>query len=157
MTRAGFVSSSLSSSAQSKNERTMLLTFARVAAERLPQRRAIAENADLTARLFENANAAAGAERPATQPASIEQRLARAGGAIPLDWLWPDVPPAEWQQSVRAIAGATKDVLAGKQAMLSGRAEALSVAGYTSGMGPLLGWWIDKGDLCETCRFRPKC
>lgn len=112
------------------------------------QRRAIAENADLTARLFENAYAAAGAERPATQPASIEQRLARAGGAIPLDWLWPDVPPAEWQQSVRAIAGATKDVLAGKQAMLSGRAEALSVAGYTSGMGPLLGWWIDKGDLC---------
>ena len=66
-------------------------------------------------------------------------------------WLWPEVPVERWTQAMRHISSAAADVLAGRRARLpGGDLIALSLAGYTSGVGPLLGWWVEKGLLGTT-------
>ena len=71
-------------------------------------------------------------------------------------YLWPEVPYAEWQSGLEIIADATARVLAEvggsprpvTVARTDGvRQEALGVASFTSGMGPLLGRWIEDGWL----------
>ena len=63
-------------------------------------------------------------------------------------WLWREVPVERWTQAMRHISKAAGDVLAGRPAHLpDGDLLALSLAGYTSGVGPLLGWWFEKGML----------
>ena len=63
-------------------------------------------------------------------------------------WLWPEVPVERWTQAMRHISNAAADVLAGRPAHLpDGDLMALSLASYTSGVGPLLGWWIEEGLL----------
>ena len=59
-------------------------------------------------------------------------------------WLWPDVSYAEWETAVVAIERATRAVLVkGKSAQpLEGPLKPMSVALYTSGMGPLIGRWM---------------
>jgi len=67
---------------------------------------------------------------------------------------WPDVPMADWARACRAVADATARVLADGTASpgvhrldaSAGRA-ALSVAAFTTGMGPLFGRWLDQGTL----------
>jgi hypothetical protein len=63
-------------------------------------------------------------------------------------WLWPEVPVDQWSEIMRQVATAAADVLAGKAAG-TGACDpmALSLACYTSGVGPLLGWWIEEGKL----------
>ena len=63
-------------------------------------------------------------------------------------WLWPDVPVPAWREAMAQIASATAGVLAGaEQAPLQGDPTAIGLAGYTSGMGPLLGLWLERGQL----------
>lgn len=63
-------------------------------------------------------------------------------------WLWPEVPVADWADANRHVAGAVADVLAGRRAVLAAtEAKALSLACYTSGVGPLLGYWLETGEL----------
>lgn len=63
-------------------------------------------------------------------------------------WLWPEVPVERWTQAMRHISRAAADVLAGRTAYVpDGDLMALSLAGYTSGVGPMLGWWVEKGLL----------
>ena len=68
-----------------------------------------------------------------------------------VDALWPDVPAVERraaQAQIRAVAEAVLGSSATRPALVAadeGQARALGVAGFTSGMGPLLGWWIQQG------------
>src|SRR5262245_9817695 len=77
-------------------------------------------------------------------------RWARAQGH-PL-YIWPEVSPAEWQRALLEIERITANVLRGDTAVnLSADDDAtlraLTVAAFTSGMGPLLGWWVERGTL----------
>lgn len=61
-------------------------------------------------------------------------------------WLWPEVAIADWQFALTQIEFACGSVLRGQCAFtLHGDASAIELAGYTSGMGPMLGWWLEKG------------
>ncbi|HEY4076030.1 MAG TPA: nucleotidyltransferase family protein [Rhizomicrobium sp.] len=61
-------------------------------------------------------------------------------------WLWPDITVDDWRTVMVHIFHATRDVLAGKLHRIPDcNAHALGLAGYTSGMGPLLGYWIETG------------
>lgn len=78
---------------------------------------------------------------------AVRERFARARRNGYAAWLWPDILVEDWRFAVEAIAEIACRVLAGeKHAVLqSTDANAMGVAGYTSGMGPLLGWWIESG------------
>ncbi|HYJ80235.1 MAG TPA: nucleotidyltransferase family protein [Longimicrobiaceae bacterium] len=61
-------------------------------------------------------------------------------------WLWPEVTPQEWREALGAIATVARGVLAGDDVvLLQADPAALTVAAYTSGMGPLLGHWVEEG------------
>ena len=63
-------------------------------------------------------------------------------------WLWPEVPIPAWRSAMEQIAAVTSVMLAGGSgARLQGDPEAIGLAGYTSGMGPLLGLWAEQGRL----------
>lgn len=86
-------------------------------------------------------------------PAEFEARLrwARVRGH-PL-YLWPDVQPEEWRAALRELERAVRSVLLGESPVrLAGHDDAflraLGVAAFTSGLGPLLGWWIEH-DMLE--------
>jgi hypothetical protein len=64
------------------------------------------------------------------------------------DWLWPDVSQRAWRQACELIARTASAVLCGAaQARIGGDILPLSLAAYTSGMGPLLGWWLEQGRI----------
>lgn len=64
-------------------------------------------------------------------------------------WLWPDVDPAAWSAALSQICAVVHDVLSesASPGMLVGDTAAVSVAAYTSGMGPLLGFWLQTGRI----------
>jgi hypothetical protein len=62
-------------------------------------------------------------------------------------WLWPDVSIADWQVAMVSLAGAISAILAGKRARVDGDAGAIGIAAYSSGTGPLLGLWVERGLL----------
>lgn len=82
-----------------------------------------------------------GLAAPDLSPEEVRQRFlwARRQGAPA--WLWPNVTVDAWQQALGGIETATRVVLAGETAFLGGDPAAIGLAGYTSGMGALLGWW----------------
>ncbi|HET9984850.1 MAG TPA: nucleotidyltransferase family protein [Longimicrobiales bacterium] len=86
-------------------------------------------------------------------PGEIEARFREARRSGRAAWLWPEVSPAAWRAALADVERATSHVLAGEAgpALLPPRAEAalpaLGVAAYTSGMGPLLGHWLEAGRL----------
>lgn len=71
-------------------------------------------------------------------------------------WLWPEVEISGWRKAQIQIADATSAIFAGQSAgVLTGDPVALSVAAYTSGMGPLLGYWTLNGQLdCDEATSR---
>jgi hypothetical protein len=78
----------------------------------------------------------------------FERRRAGARQRGTPAWLWPEVAPEDWTRALGDIRQAIALVLAGRPADLSSSDRlALSVACYTSGMGPLLGWWVETGQL----------
>lgn len=63
-------------------------------------------------------------------------------------WLWPDVTVEEWREALRRIEALVRELLSGApRPVLDGDPEAIGLACYTSGMGPLLGWWREEGRL----------
>jgi hypothetical protein len=67
-------------------------------------------------------------------------------------WLWPEVAPRDWRAAMLEIERICAAVLTGNRAdALSGDPAAVALAGYTSGMGPMLGWWLDRGILSASC------
>lgn len=79
----------------------------------------------------------------------VRERLAWAvRQGTPL-WPWPDHSPEQWEGALAEIARATRGVLGGGRPgdMLRGDPEHVGLAGYTSGLGPLLGHWISRGAL----------
>lgn len=76
-------------------------------------------------------------------------REARARG-LPR-WLWPELPVPLWRAATAEVVRATGKVLAGRAAVLDGEgrmgAQALGIAAFLTGTGPLLGHWIERGAL----------
>jgi len=76
----------------------------------------------------------------------VRRRLGAAHGGGGPDWLWPEVDEADWRSALGDLAAAAGAVLAARPAPeLRGEPGALAVAGYTSGIGPLIGHWIERG------------
>lgn len=75
------------------------------------------------------------------------ERFARARRAGYPAWLWPDVRREDWRLAVGALEDVARKVLAREpNPVLAGsNAIAMGLAGYTSGMGPLVGYWIERG------------
>jgi hypothetical protein len=67
-------------------------------------------------------------------------------------WLWPDVRIADWRSALHAIEHIVRLRLSGARPLraLDGDASAVGLACYTSGMGPLLGWWLERGQIAAT-------
>ena len=63
-------------------------------------------------------------------------------------WLWPEVSVPSWASATSQLAEAIRLILSGDLAQL-GACEPLvfSLACYTSGTGPLLGWWLEQSRL----------
>jgi Uncharacterised nucleotidyltransferase len=86
-------------------------------------------------------------------PAQVEARFRDAARAGRPQWLWPEVPVAAWRAALGEIERAAQQLLAdpGARAHVGGKgcpdATALGLAGFNSGLGPLLGWWIEQGRL----------
>lgn len=62
-------------------------------------------------------------------------------------WLWPDTTAEAWQAALAQIETIARQVLTEghSRQVLDGRPEDIGVAGYTSGMGPLFGFWLRQG------------
>ncbi len=88
-----------------------------------------------------------------TDAEEIDRRYAWARHRGHPQYLWPSVSVSSWRASLHSIADATTDVLThpGRPVSLTPRrgsdARALGIAAFTSGMGPLLGYWIESGQL----------
>lgn len=83
------------------------------------------------------------------EPAEIERRFAWARRRAQPAWLWPDIGPKEWRRATIQIEASIRPILAGGKAgePLDGDPRAAGLAGYISGMGPLLGHWLETGLL----------
>lgn len=77
-------------------------------------------------------------------PETVQQRFAWARRQGQPFWLWPDLRVERWRDALGQIEAVFQSALSapGDRATLDGDEEALGIAGYTSGTGPLLGWWI---------------
>lgn len=63
-------------------------------------------------------------------------------------WLWPEISQPDWAQALECIAAAVTARIAGEDAArLSGDCAAIGLASYTSGLGPLLGKWVQESLL----------
>ncbi|MGE5721546.1 MAG: nucleotidyltransferase family protein [Sphingomonadales bacterium] len=72
-------------------------------------------------------------------------------------WLWPEVPIPAWREALHRIEGAVGDVLLARSNAepLAGDPAAIGLACYTSGVGPLLGWWQENDLLAATREVAP--
>jgi hypothetical protein len=80
------------------------------------------------------------------EPADVRRRFAWARRQGNPAWLWPDIAPDRWRAALTRLEAVVRQVLAGESVSetLDGDPEALGLAGYTSGVGPLLGYWIEQ-------------
>jgi Uncharacterised nucleotidyltransferase len=67
-------------------------------------------------------------------------------------WLWPEVDPNEWRTALSEIVRVVRGALAQTpcERPLGGNSLAISVAAYTSGTGPLLGYYQERGLIHAT-------
>jgi len=82
-------------------------------------------------------------------PEEVEQRRAEARRNGRAAWLWPDIDIGQWRAAVDEIVSVTRHVLTGEpgRGLVCDDARAMCVAAYSSGMGPLLGLWIENGTI----------
>ncbi len=80
---------------------------------------------------------------------AVRERFAWARRNGFATWLWPDINPKDQRKAAEAVVQATCSMLAGEQRVLLGcdDAKLVGLEGYLSGMGPLLGYWIETGNL----------
>jgi hypothetical protein len=79
----------------------------------------------------------------------VRERIRRARRSGFSSWLWPEIPIGDWRAAMAQVARVTRAMLSGAPHGTLGTdsAAAMGLAGYTSGMGPLLGHWIQSGQL----------
>lgn len=79
-------------------------------------------------------------------PAEVQRRIAWARRQGQPAWLWPEVALAGWRDALIRIEQVLRSVLsdAPSTPTLECDLQALGVACYTSGTGPLLGYWIEQ-------------
>jgi hypothetical protein len=84
--------------------------------------------------------------------AEVRERLAWAIRQGEAHWLWPNVTIEGWQDALWQIETATRQILCEGRAKepLAGLSRDIGIAAYTSGMGPLLGYWISRGQLAAS-------
>lgn len=94
------------------------------------------------------------AGRPESEPSreEIEGRFRWARQQGHPGYLWPAVPIHAWRACLHEIERATARVLGGAAPVRidppgDTDADALGIAAFTSGMGPLLGHWLERGRL----------
>ena len=86
-------------------------------------------------------------------PDQIEERFRWARTRGHPTYLWPDIPLHLWRSALDAIEGVTRRLLEPGAAAVALEVprdvvpEAVGVAAFTSGMGPLLGWHVERGTL----------
>lgn len=80
-------------------------------------------------------------------PEAVRARFATAARQGHPTWLWPEVSVAEWQSALADLAAAVSDILAGRPTRIDGVPAAIGIAAYSSGTGPLLGLWLERGLL----------
>ena len=82
------------------------------------------------------------------EPHEFSERRKRARLSGSPAWLWPEVSTDAWSGALTDIAAAAAAILRGEIGKLSTKdPAALSLACYTAGVGPLLGWWLEQGML----------
>jgi hypothetical protein len=82
------------------------------------------------------------------QPRGLEERRHWARRQGTPGWLWPEIAPEDWRLACARLAEVLQAIVQGNEApSLAGRPDAMSLAAYTSGLGPMLGWWIERGLL----------
>jgi Uncharacterised nucleotidyltransferase len=66
--------------------------------------------------------------------------------------LWPDIHPNLWRAALSDVAGVLGHILSNRpgDVLLDGDPRILSLAAYTSGTGPLLGYFVECGKLRAT-------
>jgi hypothetical protein len=79
-------------------------------------------------------------------------KLDRASGNLAHRWFWPEVRVPDWIAALQAFERVAREILcSGVTAeRLEGDQGVLGIAGYTSGMGPLLGHWLETGQLAAS-------
>jgi hypothetical protein len=85
-------------------------------------------------------------------PEQFEARKTNARRNGYAAWLWPEIGAERWQRALDEIVTVARGVLAGESGLrlVCEDPRALCVAAYTSGMGPLLGYWIEREVLRAT-------
>src|SRR5581483_5708570 len=78
----------------------------------------------------------------------FQQRREQARRSGSPAWLWPEVRVDDWSAAMAHLSTAASGILAGRRAALPpSEPMVLSLACYTSGVGPLLGFWLETGQL----------
>jgi hypothetical protein len=80
-------------------------------------------------------------------PEQVNQRRIDARRNGYAAWLWPDVDIRHWRRALEEITSVTRKLLAGEAntTIACDDTNAMCIAAYTSGMGPFLGYWIERG------------
>ena len=80
-------------------------------------------------------------------PDAVRQRFEWASRRGHPTWLWPNVAVKQWNEALARIEMILRAVLTNESTELSldGHSDAIGVACYTSGVGPLLGFWNEQG------------
>ena len=84
-------------------------------------------------------------------PGEAERRIREARARGLPRWLWPGLPVPLWRAATAEVVRAVGQVLAGRPAALDPErrigVEALGIAAFLTGTGPLLGYWMERGAL----------
>ncbi len=80
-------------------------------------------------------------------PEQVEERRVHARRNGYAAWLWPDIDIGRWRSATDEIVSIARKVLAGESSpkLVCDDVRAMCIAAYSSGMGPLLGFWIENG------------
>jgi hypothetical protein len=78
---------------------------------------------------------------------AVDERFRQAKRRGTPAWLWPEIAIDAWRAALERIAEIARHALAGKRTSLPVTADpaAFCLACYTSGMGPLLAYWLERG------------
>jgi hypothetical protein len=86
------------------------------------------------------------------EPAEAAHRVKRYESTLDPRDLWPDVTEAQFGAAMREIVRLSSALLSGTSGVevatpVPGGASAFGVAAFASGLGPLLGYWVEMGQL----------
>lgn len=86
---------------------------------------------------------------PDLDPEEVQRRRAWARQRGLPRWLWPDIDPKHWRAALSGIGRVLTHILTDRpgDVLLDSDPRALSLAAYTSGTGPLLGYFGERGNL----------